>query len=153
MNQEQANRPRIFLGATIAIGFLLSLSALAQDFSIGNPSGNAHQKWTLIPKENNFYVIRPSYSPSLVLAAAGGETKNGTAIVLETENGKPSQMWLIKRNPNGSFSLLPKRAPEKGLDNFGGGKNAGAKQDLRDYQPEDEHLQWILKPLDGARCE
>ena len=118
--------------------------------SIGNPSGKANQKWTIIPQGANFYLLRPSYSSTLVLAAAAGGTENGTGIVLETGSGKPWQMWAIKRNPNGSFSLVPKHAPEKGLDDFGGGKNVGAKQDLWEFNPEDEHLQWMLKPLAGA---
>ena len=119
--------------------------------SLGAPAGTANQKWALVSQGDGFYLIRPAHSEKLVLAAAGGASENGTAIVLESESGKPWQRWSIKRNANGTFSLLPKHAPEKGLDDFGGGKTAGAKQDLWTYQAEDEHLQWHLKPIAGAK--
>ncbi|MGD0093534.1 MAG: RICIN domain-containing protein, partial [Planctomycetota bacterium] len=118
--------------------------------SIGTPSGKENQKWVIAPKGGDFYTLKPSYSATLVLAASGGGTEKGTAIVLETENGKPWQLWAIKKNANGSFSLVPKHAPTSGLDDFGGGKTVGAKQDLWEYDPNDEHLQWVLKPLAGA---
>ena len=38
--------------------------------SIGVPSAAANQKWTLVPKGGKFYAIKPSYSSTLVLAAA-----------------------------------------------------------------------------------
>jgi len=119
--------------------------------SIGSPTAAANQKWTIALKENGFYLIKPSYSPTLVLSATAGGKDNGTLVVLETESGKPWQLWQIKRNENGTFSLIPKHAPEKGVDDFGGNKNAGAKIDLWSYQAEDPHLQWIIKPLAGAK--
>ena len=179
--RERGNQLWIFFFAIIFLGFITTVgSVFAQDWegqftlnpasapdmlleaadsgtnegttvSIGETSVKANQKWTLIPKGNNLYLIRPSYSSTLVLAVAGGKTENGAAIVLETESGKPWQLWSIKKNPNGSFSLVPKHAPEKGLDDFGGRKNAGAVQDLWEYNPGDEHLQWVLKPLAGAK--
>ena len=119
--------------------------------SLGVASAAANQKWTLIPKGGKLYVIRPSYSSTLVLAVTRGGTENGTNIVLETESAKPWQLWSIRRNENGTLSFVPKHAPEKGLDDFRGEKTVGAKQDLWDYNPEDSHLQWALKPLAGAR--
>ena len=53
--------------------------------SIGKPAGTPNQKWVMTAKGNNLYAIKPSYSSTLVLAAAMGGTKIGTAIVLETE--------------------------------------------------------------------
>ena len=118
--------------------------------SIGIPSGAATQKWSLIPKGDHLYLIKPS-SAALVLAAEGGGTKNGTPIILEKESGKPSQFWYLKQNPNGTLSFLAKHAPDKGLDDLGGNKKPGAKQDLWTYNPSDDHLQWVLKPLGGAK--
>jgi sugar lactone lactonase YvrE/enterochelin esterase-like enzyme len=118
--------------------------------SIGHPNGKDHQKWLVTPKGGDSYTIRPAYSERLVLAVSGGKTDNGTQIVLETASDKPWQLWTIKKNPNGSFSLIPKHAPEKGLDDFAGSKDPGARQDLWDYHADDEHLQWQLKPLEGA---
>jgi len=119
--------------------------------SIGVLSGAANQKWALIPRGPNLYVIRPSYSSKLALAVAEGKTENGTPIVLEKESGKPSQLWSLRLNENGTFSFVPKHAPDKGLDDFRGDKTAGAKQDLWDYNPDDDHLQWALNPLPGAK--
>lgn len=119
--------------------------------SIGVPSGAPNQKWLLVPKDNHLYVIRPASGANLALAAAKAGTDKGTPIVVETENGKPSQLWSIKQNANGSLSLLPKHAPDKGLDDLGGNKRPGAKLDLWFYNPDDEHLQWVMKPLAGAK--
>ena len=119
--------------------------------SIGLPAGTPNQKWELLPKGGNFYLIRPSYSKTLVLAVAGAGTDNGTPVILETESGKPSELWSFKKNPNGTLSLNPKFAPAKGLDDLGGIKTAGAKLDLWDYNDSDEHVQWAVKPLNGAK--
>ena len=119
--------------------------------SLGHPSAAPNQTWNIMPKGDGFYFVRPAYSTALVLAVSGGNTNNGATVVLETENGKPWQLWSIMQNDNGSCSLVPKHAPAKGLDDFGGRKNVGAKQDLWNYNPADEHLQWVLKPLAGAK--
>jgi enterochelin esterase-like enzyme/sugar lactone lactonase YvrE len=119
--------------------------------SLGHPSAESNQVWVITPKDDGFHIVRPAYSATLVLTASEGKTDNGTAVVLETERGKPWQLWSIRQNANGSCCLVPKHAPEKGLDDLGGGKTVGAKQDLWDYNSADEHLQWILKPLPGAK--
>ena len=119
--------------------------------SLGHPYAAPKQTWIITPKGEGFYFVRPAYSTALVLAVSGGNTNNGATVVLETENGKPWQLWSIRQNDNGSCSLVPKHAPAKGLDDFGGRKNVGAKQDLWNYNPADEHLQWVLKPLAGAK--
>ncbi len=118
--------------------------------SINRPTGAENQTWVMTRRESNAYAIRPATSSSLVLAVAAGGTDNGTLVVLETDAGKPWQRWTIKANPNGSFSLLAVHAPTKGLDDLGGGNQPGARQDLWDYNPADEHLQWVLKPGVGA---
>jgi gluconolactonase len=118
--------------------------------SIGAPTSDAKQKWNFIAKGNNLYVIRPSYSTNLVLAPLTAGTNNGTAMVLQTETDKPTQMWTIRANDNGSFSFVPQYAPGKALDDFQGSQTAGAKQDIWDFDPNDPHVQWTLKPLDGA---
>jgi len=180
MNPHCKMRQRTFSIVTLFLALVLSADVFAQDWegsftivpvsapemvleavdsgttentkvSIGAPSGKANQKWVISAKGDGFYTIKPFYSTTLVLAAAGGGTDSGTSIVLETESGKPWQLWAIKRNPEGTFGLLPKHAPGKGLDDFGGKSNAGAKQDLWEYRADDEHLQWLIKPLLGAK--
>ena len=118
--------------------------------SIGKPAGTPNQKWVIAPKGTNSYSIKPAHSASLVLAAAKGGTANGTAIVLESDQGQPWQAWGIKKNDNGTYSLIPAHAPDKGLDDFGGKQVPGAKQDLWTYNPTDQHLQWMIKPLAGT---
>ena len=117
--------------------------------SINNPTGAGNQIWTVTRKENA-YALSPVSAPGLALAAAGGGTNNGTRLVLETDTGKPWQRWTMKANQNGTVSILAAHAPTKGIDDLGGGNKPGSKQDLWDYHPSDEHLQWALKPLAGA---
>ena len=118
--------------------------------SLGASSGAANHKWTIISKGDSSYVIKPSYSSNFVLTTVGGATENGASIVLERENGKSSQLWSIRRSANGSFNLLLKQAPEKGLDDYQGNTTAGARLDLWPCSPNDGHLQWAIKQLDGA---
>ncbi|MBV9467891.1 MAG: RICIN domain-containing protein, partial [Abitibacteriaceae bacterium] len=118
--------------------------------SIGKPSGTPNQKWVIVPKGDNFYALRPSYSSTLVLAAANGDTKMGTAIVLETDKSQPWQEWMIKRNENATYTLIPRHSPEKGLDHLGGVPQPGAKIDIWANNPDDAHLQWMIKPLAGT---
>ena len=117
--------------------------------SINTPTGADNQIWVVTRKENA-YALCPASAPALALAATGGGTNNGTPLVLEADAGKPWQRWTVKANPNGSVTLLAVHAPTKGIDDLGGGAKPGSKQDLWDYHPSDEHLQWVLKPLAGA---
>jgi len=118
--------------------------------SIGKPAGTANQKWFITSNGNNLYSIKPFANSKLALAASKGGAAIGTPIVLETESGKPWQQWAIKKNDNGSYCLIPKHAPEKGLDHLGGNPNPGAKIDLWSNNPGDQHLEWIIKPLAGS---
>lgn len=118
--------------------------------SIGRPTGASNQVWVLTRKEGNAYALSAKSSPTRVFAVTEGKTNNGALVVVETDTGKPWQRWTIKANANGSFSLLALHAPAKGLDDFAGGTTPGSRQDLWDYHAEDEHLQWVLKPLTGA---
>jgi gluconolactonase len=118
--------------------------------SLAAPAAEKTRTWRITAKGDGSYRIQPSSSQTLVLAVAAGGKDNGTAIVLETDAGKPWQCWSITRNPAGSWGLSPKHAPTKGLDDFGGSALPGAKQDLWDSAPGDEHLMWELKPLAGA---
>jgi gluconolactonase len=118
--------------------------------SIGKPAGTANQKWVMTARGNNLYTVKPSYSSTLVLAAAKGGTSLGTAIVLETDSGKPWQQWTLKKNDDGSYCLIPRHAPEKGLDHLGGRPVAGAMIDLWANNPGDPHLEWIIRPLAGT---
>lgn len=118
--------------------------------SIGKPSGLPTQKWFIIPRGKDFFVIKPASSSTLVLATAKGGTQNGTPIVLETDKGSPWQEWALHKSETGTYRLTPRHAPDKGLDDFGGNRNPGAKQDLWTNTPGDMHLQWIIKPLAGT---
>lgn len=118
--------------------------------SIGKPAGSANQKWIITPKGENLFSIRPSFSPTLVLAAPKGEAKMGTPLVLETESGQPWQLWTLTKRENGAYTLSPKHAPEMGADDFGGNREPGARIDLWKLQGNDQHLQWTIKPLAGS---
>jgi hypothetical protein len=117
--------------------------------SIGKPAGTANQKWMITPKGDNFYTIHPLSSPALALAAKGSAA-NGTPIVIETDNGSPEQWWTLNKNESGSFSLSPKFAPKMGIDDNGGKQDPGSKIDLWIHNPNDQHLQWTIKPLAGS---
>lgn len=119
--------------------------------SIGKPTGQVRQRWLIEAAGDGSYAIRAAAEPKLVLAAKGGGRENGTQIVLETDTRQPWQRWIIRRNRDTSWlGLTPVHAPDKGLDDFGGDGRPGARQDLWDYSPMDEHLQWTLTPLPGA---
>ena len=118
--------------------------------SIARPSGQAQQKWIIKPKEGEFFTISPLHCPSLVLAVEKAGTTNGTKIVLEADGGLSSQMWQIKKLDNGSYNLVPKHAPQMGIDDLGGKLEPGAKIDLWANNPNDQHLQWFIKPLAGS---
>ena len=118
--------------------------------TIGKPTGAANQKWVIVPKGNGFYSIKPSFSDTLVLAAAKGGTNDLTPMVLETDKGEPWQLWQLKKNEDGSYCVVAKHAPDKGLDHLGGVKTAGTKIDLFTINPGDQHLQWMIKPLAGS---
>jgi gluconolactonase len=118
--------------------------------SIGNPAGTANQKWVITPKGDDSYSIHPSYSQTLVLAIADGGTNNGAQAVLETDRGKPWQAWHLRKTADGNYNLIPLHTADKGLDDNGGRKLAGSRQDLWDLHPGDQHLQWIIRPLAGS---
>lgn len=117
--------------------------------SINAPGSADNQVWT-VTRKADAYALSPASAPTLVLAAAEGGTNNGTRLVLEADAGRPWQRWTMKANPNGTLSLLAVHAPTKGVDDLGGKDTPGAKIDLWQYHPSDEHLQWIFKPLAGA---
>jgi gluconolactonase len=117
--------------------------------SIGVPTNAENQVWVL-ERVNDAYALRTATNPTLVLAAKDGGTRNGTQMVLEADTAKPWQRWTITTHARGSISLLAVHAPDKGLDDFRGSAEPGARQDLWDYRPGDEHLHWMLKPLAGA---
>lgn len=118
--------------------------------SIGKPALTAHQKWMIVPKSEGFFAIRLASSKNLVLAAAKGGTKEGTSIVLEADQDKPSQQWWLQKHDNGSYSLLARHGEALGLDHFGGNPNPGARLDLWAYYAgdthyaNDTHLQWMI---------
>jgi enterochelin esterase-like enzyme/sugar lactone lactonase YvrE len=118
--------------------------------SIGKTSGTPNQKWIITPKGNDFYSIHPSYSMMLVLAIEKGGTKNGTQAVLETDKNEPWQQWSIRKTADGNYNLIPRHVQDKGLDDNGGKKEVGARQDLWEFHPNDQHLQWIIRPLAGS---
>ncbi|EDY17325.1 SMP-30/Gluconolaconase/LRE domain protein [Chthoniobacter flavus Ellin428] len=118
--------------------------------SINKPANTPNQKWVITPKGDHLFTIKPSYSSSLVLAIAKGGKNNGAQLVLETESGQPWQLWSLKKEDNGNYSLEPKHAPGMGIDDNGGKQNPGARIDLWAHNPNDPHLQWVIKPLAGS---
>ena len=118
--------------------------------TIGQPSTSNNQKWILVPDGDETFLIRPSYSSTLVLTVLNGEDKNGTAMVLQTDAQKPWQRWMLNRQDNGSYTVVPQHSKTRGLDHFGGKKVPGAKIDLWDNKPGDQHLQWYIRPLAGS---
>ncbi|HEY3964532.1 MAG TPA: RICIN domain-containing protein [Planctomycetaceae bacterium] len=118
--------------------------------SIGRPSAAANQKWVIVPNSDGVYSIRPSYSSTLVLAVAKGRDKNGAPIVLETDRDQPWQRWRLNKQDNKSYTLVPRHAPEKGLDDFGGNQRPGANIDLWENRAGDPHLQWFIRPRAGS---
>ena len=118
--------------------------------SINNPAGTPNQKWVIIPKGDNLYSIKPSYSSALVLAIAKGGKNNGAQLVLETESSQPWQLWSLQKQDNGNYSILPKHAPGMGIDDNGGKQTPGTRIDLWTHNPNDQHLQWVIKPLAGS---
>ena len=118
--------------------------------SIGKPAGAANQKWLITLKGDNLFAIRPASNPGLALAVEKGGTKNGSVIVTELDGGQPSQLWSLTKRENGSYSLTPRHAPEMGLDDQGGKQAPGSKIDLWTNSPNDQHLQWFIKPLAGS---
>lgn len=118
--------------------------------SINKPANTPNQKWVITPKGDNVFTIKPSYSSSLVLAISKGGKNNGAQLVLETESGQPWQLWSLKKEDNGNYSLEPKHAPGMGIDDNGGKQNPGARIDLWTHNPNDQHLQWVIKPLAGS---
>ncbi len=118
--------------------------------SVNKPSGAAHQRWQIVPKEAGFFAITPAHDPTRVLTAKDGGTKNGTLIVLEKDAGKPTQLWALTKHEGGSYSLLPKHAPGQGLDHLGGKPQPGAQIDLWTYNANDQHLHWFIRPLAGS---
>ena len=166
------------LPATLLLSLLVATSALADDWgaysiapvsakamvleavgsgttdgtpvSINKPAGTPNQKWIITPKADNFFTIHPLSSPALVLAAARGSAQNGTPIVLETDNGAPGQLWALTKVDSGNYVLTPKLAPQMGIDDNGGKQEPGSKIDLWIHNPNDQHLQWTIKPLAGS---
>jgi len=118
--------------------------------SLGRTEAKPQQKWVIVPKGDGLVAIKPSCSSTLVLAVAQGGTKNATPMVLETDTAQPWQLWALRRQDNGSYTLTPKHAPDKGLDDFGGAVQPGARIDLWDSKPGDPHLQWFLQPCAGS---
>ena len=118
--------------------------------SIGKPGKTTNQKWIITPRGDNLYSIKLVSGSDLVLSAAKGAMAHGTAIVLEKDKGESWQLWELKKHESGFYSLIPKHAPQLGLDHFGGKQRPGAKIDLWTYKADDQHLQWIIKPLAGT---
>lgn len=122
----------------------------ASAVSLDHLRTGSNSVWVIIPRGGGRYFVSPACNTNLVLTVNKGKTDNGTAVDLETYRGKTWQSWFIRQNADGSSSLVPEFAPTHGLDDFAGGNTVGARQDLWDYNPDDEHLHWVLKPLAGA---
>ena len=112
--------------------------------SIGIPTDAANHKWVFVSKGSDLYSIHPSYSSTLALSIAKGSKENGSQLLLLTYKGLDSQLWSIKKNSNSTLSIIPKHAPNKGIDDFYGNRKPGAKLDIWDWTDKDMHLQWNI---------
>lgn len=118
--------------------------------SINKPAGTPNQKWIIQPRGDGWFWLMPSSQPGLALTVEGAGKKNGTKIVIAKDDKSDAQLWSITKQENGSYALEPKHAPGMGLDHLGGRKEAGAKIDLWQHNPNDQHLQWFIRPLAGS---
>ncbi|MEP6667640.1 MAG: RICIN domain-containing protein [Chthoniobacter sp.] len=121
--------------------------------SINKPAGTPNQKWVITPKGENGYSIKPSYSSTLALSVAKGGKNIGALIVLETDSGQPWQLWTLAKQESGNYAIVPQHAPDMGIDDNGGKQIPGAKIDLWKHNPNDPHLQWMIKPLAGSTAK
>ena len=86
-----------------------------------------------------------------MLAAAKGETKNGTPIVLEKESGEAWQLWTLTKHENGRYSIAPKHAPSAGDRRSRRETGAGHRRSISGQNSgNDQHLEWLIKPLAGT---
>jgi hypothetical protein len=115
---------------------------------IATPTATANQKWLFTSRGQGVYDIQPSYDTTLAMSVAGAGTDNGTRVVLEKDKGAKSQLWAVVLNPNGTYSLLPQCVAGKGLDDLGGNKTPGFRQDIWAYNAGDPHLQWAISPAE-----
>ncbi len=118
--------------------------------SIGNPSGAPNQKWVIVPKGGDLFSLKPAANSALAVAVAKGGVNNGTPVVLEKDAGEAWQLWTLKKLANGNYNLIPRHAPDKGLDDFGGGKTPGSRIDLWQNKAGDQHLEWKIAALAGT---
>ena len=72
-------------------------------------------------------------------------------MVLEVDHALPSQRWALQKLDHGRYTLTPKHALGMGLDHLGGDLRVGARIDLWNQIPDDQHLQWIIQPLAGSK--
>ena len=118
--------------------------------TIGKTTRAAPQKWSIVRGAEGFFFISPSSDPSRVLSVENGGAQRGTRIVLETNSGKPSQLWAFQKQEGGAYTLTPKHAPHMALDDLGGKTTPGARIDLWDKKAGDRHLHWLVQPLAGS---
>lgn len=102
------------------------------------------QRWTFTGKGGDLYAIQTAQDGSLALAVAGGGTESGTGIVLQADQGRPSERWSVVPNGNGTYGLVPQCAPGSGLDDFGGNTTAAAHIDIWQRWDSDPHTQWTI---------
>ncbi len=112
-------------------------------------AAQSNQAWVFTDKGGGEYDIQPSSDHSLALAVAGGGAVSGTKIVLQADQGLPSERWVVVPNANGTYGLVPKCASGSGLDDFGGNATSDAVVDLWDRWAGDPHTQWTITPAEA----
>ena len=121
------------------------------DFVSGSPQGRHFNQ--IVERIND--CLDFMNATGLNLDAAESKHAQSSA----SANGSVSSSFLQRNqwdgnfrpsSSNGSYTLVPKHAPEKGLDDFGGNKTPGAKIDLWENKAGDQHLQWFIRPLAGS---
>jgi len=113
--------------------------------NLDTPTGAANQKWLFDDKGDGVYAIHPSYDKTLSIAVENGASANQTNVILEKDEGKPSERWMLIHNTVGDvFFFIPQCAPSTGLEDFGGRTAPGSQTDIYAYQSGDKHQQWRL---------
>jgi len=107
------------------------------------PAGSNNQQWLFEDKGAGIYAIHPAYDKTLAFSVENGATANRTIIVLEKDQGKPSQRWQVMHYKVGDlYFFLPQCAPASALSDFAGQKAPGTAVEIWEYNSGDPHMQF-----------
>ena len=98
-----------------------------------------------MPVSGHVYNLIPRNAPGKVLGCAGGNTGNGTHVILWDHDATVNQQWRATES-NGHWSFTPLHAQNMHLDS-----NNGCGQTCHIWQadPNNRNQQWQLRPTDS----